>query len=139
MTHQEDGDTRFFGRQHQSYGGFSYLADSARGGSQISVEHGLDRIDDREIGAFGVERRAALWAVRGLTRTPRASLDLHDTAETPSFAVLDAFGRDEGFDVILDAQTVAFAAARVDVTTAIIDRFNQMIRSADAAPPADGQ
>ena len=42
-------------------------------------------------GAFGVERRAALWAVRGLTRTPRASLDLDDVAETPSFAVLDAF------------------------------------------------
>ena len=54
-------------------------------------------------------------------------------------AVLDAFGREEGFDVILDAQTVAFAAAKIDVTTAIIDRFNQMIRSADAPPPADGQ
>ena len=54
-------------------------------------------------------------------------------------AVLDVFGRDEGFDVILDVQTVAFAAPRIDVTTAIIDRFNEMIRSSDAPPPADGQ
>lgn len=52
-------------------------------------------------------------------------------------AVLDAFGREEGFDLILDAQAVAFASAKVDVTTAIIDRFDKMIRTADA-PPASG-
>ena len=64
--------------------------------------------------------------------------EAQDRFQQQLLAVLDAFGRDEGFDVILDGQTVAFAAARVDVTTAIIDRFNAMIRSTDA-PPVDGQ
>jgi Skp family chaperone for outer membrane proteins len=45
--------------------------------------------------------------------------------------VVDAFGRDEGFDLILDLGTVAYASPATDVTTAIVDRF-------DATFPVDG-
>ncbi len=39
---------------------------------------------------------------------------------------VETFGRDEGFSVILDRSLVAFSDKTVDVTTAIIDRFNRM-------------
>lgn len=45
--------------------------------------------------------------------------------------VIDEFGRQEGFDLILDVGTTAFSSAGIDVTTAIVDRFN--IRFADPA------
>jgi error-prone DNA polymerase len=78
------------------------VVDAGRGRPYDSIEDLVRRtgLDEgavshlAEAGAFrtfGVERRAALWAVRGLARTPRASLDLRDAADTPSFAVLDAF------------------------------------------------
>jgi len=42
-------------------------------------------------GGFGVERRAALWAVRGLARDPRSPMDLPVEVAEPAFAALDAF------------------------------------------------
>ena len=41
-------------------------------------------------------------------------------------AVLSQFARDEEFSVILEVAAVAFAATSVDVTTAVIDRFNKL-------------
>ena len=48
--------------------------------------------------------------------------------------VINQFGRDEGFTLILERNTagVAFAAEAIDVTTAIVDKFNEMVK-----PPAD--
>jgi outer membrane protein len=48
--------------------------------------------------------------------------------------VINQFGRDEGFTLVLEKATggVAFAAESIDVTTAIVDKFNQMVK-----PPAD--
>ena len=48
--------------------------------------------------------------------------------------VINQFGRDEGFTLVLERQTggVAFAAESIDVTTAIVDKFNQMVK-----PPAE--
>ncbi|HVQ34951.1 MAG TPA: OmpH family outer membrane protein [Candidatus Bathyarchaeia archaeon] len=48
--------------------------------------------------------------------------------------VINQFGRDEGFTLVLERATggVAFAAESIDVTTAIVDKFNQMVK-----PPAD--
>ena len=40
--------------------------------------------------------------------------------------VVDQFARDQGFALILDATTVAWAAAAVDVTTPIVDQYNRM-------------
>jgi len=50
--------------------------------------------------------------------------------------VVEGFGRDEGFTLILDAGTVVFAAPGVDVTTAIVDRFNRTVPAVPAAAPA---
>lgn len=57
--------------------------------------------------------------------------------------VINQFGRDEGFTLIVERSTggVAFAAESIDVTTAIVDKFNTMVKPpADAGaakPPAD--
>jgi len=42
------------------------------------------------------------------------------------------FGQNEGFDLILDVAAVAWAGPTVDVTTAIIDRFDEMFPAAAA-------
>ncbi len=49
-------------------------------------------------------------------------------------AVVDRFGRDEGFTLILDKSMAAFSAPSIDVTTAIVDRFNAATRA--QSPPA---
>jgi outer membrane protein len=41
-------------------------------------------------------------------------------------AVISEFAKAEGFLVILEAGAVAFAAASIDVSTAVIDQFNRM-------------
>ncbi|MDH3628477.1 MAG: OmpH family outer membrane protein [Acidobacteriota bacterium] len=46
-------------------------------------------------------------------------------------AVLDAFAKRESFDLILDTGAIAWAGQSADVTTALIDQFNQMF-------PVDG-
>jgi outer membrane protein len=54
--------------------------------------------------------------------------------------VINQFGRDEGFTMIIERATggVAFASESVDVTTAIVDKFNDMVKAAPdaAAAPA---
>ena len=47
--------------------------------------------------------------------------------------VVAQYGRDNGFAVILDSSSVAFAAAAVDVTTPIVDLFNQLYPGTPAA------
>ncbi len=49
--------------------------------------------------------------------------------------VINQFGRDEGFTLIVERSTggVAFAAESIDVTTAIVDKFNELVKA-----PADG-
>jgi outer membrane protein len=39
--------------------------------------------------------------------------------------VIEAMGRDDGFSLILDANVIAWAAKEIDVTTAIVDRFDR--------------
>jgi outer membrane protein len=48
--------------------------------------------------------------------------------------VINQFGRDEGFTLVIERSTggVAFAAESIDVTTAIVDKFNELVK-----PPAD--
>jgi outer membrane protein len=41
-------------------------------------------------------------------------------------AVVSQYAKDEGFSVILEVGAVAFAAATIDVTTGVIDQFNEM-------------
>jgi outer membrane protein len=50
--------------------------------------------------------------------------------------VINQFGRDEGFTLVLERSTggVAFAAESIDVTTAIVDKFNGMVKAPADAP-----
>jgi outer membrane protein len=54
--------------------------------------------------------------------------------------VINQFGRDEGFTLIIERTTggVAFAAEAIDVTTAIVDKFNEVVKAPadDKAPTA---
>jgi outer membrane protein len=52
--------------------------------------------------------------------------------------VISQFGRDEGFTLVLERSTggVAFASESIDVTTAIVDKFNQMVKAPADAPAA---
>lgn len=58
--------------------------------------------------------------------------------EQKILAVVEQFGRDEGFALILNIAAVAWASPTVDVTTAIVDRFNQLTESAAPAAGAGG-
>jgi len=49
-------------------------------------------------------------------------------------AIVEQFGRDEGFTLVLDRSVAAYAAPGIDVTTAIVDRLNAWTRQ--QAPPA---
>ena len=53
--------------------------------------------------------------------------------EQQILAVVEQFGRDEGFALILNIGAVAWASPTVDVTTAIVDRFNQMVQNPAAS------
>ena len=48
-------------------------------------------------------------------------------------AVIDDFGREEGFALILEASLVAYADQSTDVTTAIVDRFNEVFKAETGA------
>ena len=53
--------------------------------------------------------------------------------------VINQFGRDEGFTLVLERSTggVAFASESIDITTAIVDKFNELVKApADASAPA---
>ncbi len=41
-------------------------------------------------------------------------------------AGVEEFGRSQGFDLILDTTAVAWAGEKIDVTTALIDRVDEM-------------
>jgi outer membrane protein len=55
--------------------------------------------------------------------------------------VINQFGRDEGFTLIIERSTggVAFAAESIDVTTAIVDKFNDMVKVAPEDKVAPSQ
>ena len=52
--------------------------------------------------------------------------------------VINQFGRDEGFTLVLERSTggVAFASESIDITTAIVDKFNELVKAPAEAPAA---
>jgi outer membrane protein len=48
--------------------------------------------------------------------------------------VVEQFGRDEGFTLILDRNMAAFATQSIDLTTAIVDRFNALTKASGTGP-----
>ena len=78
-----------------------------------------------------IEIQKRLLELNSRKDTMSKSFQLEIAAEEAQFNeklrnVLNQFARDEEFSVILEVGAVAFAAASVDVTTAIIDRFNKL-------------
>jgi outer membrane protein len=81
----------------------------------------------------------------------RKSLDLNAARETATrqlqleqaeaqarfeeslLAVVEQFGKNEGFTLILDRGSVVWAAQATDVTTGVVDLFNQMFPATDDA------
>lgn len=62
--------------------------------------------------------------------------DAQNRFQTQLLQVVEQFGRDEGFDVILEKSLVAYSSTAVDVTTALVDRFNQLVPAQKSAAPA---
>jgi outer membrane protein len=56
--------------------------------------------------------------------------------ESNLLTVVEAYGKDQGFTLILDRASVVWAAQTVDVTTGIVDRFNQMFPGTEAGQGA---
>lgn len=52
--------------------------------------------------------------------------------------VINQFGRDEGFTIVLERSSggVAFASESIDVTTAIVDKFNEFVKPPATEAPA---
>lgn len=50
-------------------------------------------------------------------------------------AVVEQFGKDEGFTLILDRSMAAYATSGIDVTTTIVDRFNAATKT-EPKPPS---
>lgn len=50
--------------------------------------------------------------------------------------VIEGFGKDEGFSLLLEKGLVAYHAPSVDVTTALVDRFNATFKAAKPAEKA---
>jgi hypothetical protein len=47
VSHQKGGDSGLLGKQHELHRRLPHLADTAGGGSEVAVEHGLYGIDDQ--------------------------------------------------------------------------------------------
>ena len=58
--------------------------------------------------------------------------EAQDQFQRQLVAVIDSYGQSEGFDLILEIGTVVYASKTIDVTTAIVDRFNDVVK-----PPAE--
>lgn len=52
--------------------------------------------------------------------------------------VINTFGREEGFTLVIERSSggIAFASESIDVTTAIVDKFNEMVKGPADAPAA---
>jgi outer membrane protein len=92
--------------------------------------------DRREALEIDIQRRIIL--LNAMKETANQELQLEFAAAESRFnsklrQVVDTFARDKGFDVILDLNSVAWASVAIDVTTPIVDKYNQMYPVAGGA------
>lgn len=52
--------------------------------------------------------------------------------------IIVAIGKEQGYDYVFTARTLAFAREQYDITDAVLKRFNKAYRAAKAAAPAPG-
>lgn len=69
--------------------------------------------------------------LQSFQETANRELELEYSSATKEFQekliiAVDTFGKDESFSLILDRSQVAWFDASIDVTSAIVDRFNKM-------------
>ncbi len=81
--------------------------------------------------------------VNSLKETANQELQLEFAAAEARFndklrSVVEQYGRDQGFALILDATTVAWASTAIDVTVPIIDQYNRQFPVPPAAGAAPG-
>jgi outer membrane protein len=77
------------------------------------------------------EIQRQLLELQSFQETANRELELEYASATKEFqekliVTVDTFGKDEGFALILDRSQVAWFDASIDVTSAIVDRFNRM-------------
>jgi outer membrane protein len=101
--------------------------------SQQSLSLSVDKRSELE---KSVQRK--LVELQSFQEAANRELELEYGAATREFrdklvVAIEAFGKEEGFTLILDRTQVAWAATAVDVTAAIVDRFNQMFHVAAEA------
>jgi outer membrane protein len=94
--------------------------------SQQSLSLSADKRTELE---KGVQRK--LVELQSFQEAANRELELEYGAATREFrdklvVAIEAFGKEEGFGLILDRSQVAWATTAIDVTAAIVDRFNKM-------------
>lgn len=89
-----------------------------------------------------VEIQRKLIEVNSMKEVANQKLQLEFAAAEARFndklrTVVGQYGRDQGFALILDANTVAWASTAVDVTTPIVVQYNRMfpVAASDVATP----
>lgn len=113
-------------RQSEIAGEEAKIAELQQQLSQQALSLSLEKRNQKEI-----EIQKRVLEVNARKDLMTKSFQLEIAAEESQFneklrSVLSQFAKDEEFSIILEIAAVAFAAAPVDVTTAIIDRFNKL-------------
>ena len=90
-----------------------------------------------------IEIQRKVIEVNALKEVANQELQLEFAAAEARFndklrAVVEQYGRDQGFVLILDSTSVAWASAAIDVTVPIVDQYNRQFPAAPAADAAPG-
>lgn len=104
---------------------------------QLSEQRLSLSADTRNRMEMDIQRR--LLALEGAQDLATREMQLELAAAKGMFEeklliAVEQFGKDEGFSIVLDRTLVAWASNAVDVTSALIDRFDLMFPSSEGAP-----
>lgn len=107
---------------------------------QRLAEQALSLSPDKRTG-MEIDIQRLVIEVNSLKDVATQELQLEFAAAEARFndklrSVVEQYGRDQGFALILDATTVAWASAAIDVTVPIVDQYNRLypVTSGAAAP-----
>jgi len=90
-----------------------------------------------------IEIQRKVIEVNSLKEVANQELQLEFAAAEARFndklrSVVEQYGRDQGFALILDSTTVAWASTAIDVTVPIIDQYNRQFPAQPAAGTVPG-
>ncbi len=106
---------------------------------QKLAEQALSLSPDKRT-AMEIDIQRLVIEVNSLKDVANQELQLEFAAAEARFndklrAVVEQYGRDQGFALILDATTVAWASTAIDVTVPIVEQYNKMFPAAEGAAP----